>query len=241
MVNLTDSYRIIELTKTDSTNEEAKRLIKDGSAINGMVIIAAEQDSGHGRYGRVWESPKGNLYTSIILKLDESLQKIPQISFVTALAVGKVLEDILPEEFAVQYKWPNDVLVNKKKISGILLESLNSWLIIGVGINVDNCPQGLQNPVISMNECGSKGLLPRDLLIKLVSFFVEILNLWQNAGFKPIRATWLSQAYKLNEEIDVNLSDKKMAGVFNGISAEGELELLLAGEKKFISSGEVFF
>jgi BirA family biotin operon repressor/biotin-[acetyl-CoA-carboxylase] ligase len=237
---------ITKLKTIDSTNEEAKRLIKSGHAQDGQIIIAEEQTGGHGRYDRVWHSPIGNLYASIILNLDYELQKISEISFVTAVALGEMLAEILPDEYKIEYKWSNDVLVNRHKISGVLLESVTNgaggwWLVVGVGVNIRNKPEGLQNKAICLAQCGGEGISPDELLAKFMLFWGNQLNLWKNNGFGCIRDAYLKRACKINEVIDVNLPNEKLRGIFNGISINGELELLIDGDVRLISSGDVFF
>ncbi|MCE3233328.1 MAG: birA [Rickettsiaceae bacterium] len=229
----------------DSTNEEAKRLINFGEAVHGQVIIADQQTGGHGRYGRKWESPTGNLYMSLILKLSANLEKIAQISFVMALAVGQALLEILPQNSILQYKWPNDVLVNKKKISGILLESIvkgsNINLIVGVGVNIANAPKNVGIPVTCLKNCGLLEVTSEQLFTKILELFEKELNLWQNGEFSYIRDRWLQYAYKINEQIEVNLGGQKMSGIFKGVNSDGELELLIDGNLKLIPAGEVYF
>jgi BirA family biotin operon repressor/biotin-[acetyl-CoA-carboxylase] ligase len=244
-VNFPDGYNLIKHDKIDSTNEEAKRLIKSNSVHHGLVITAEEQSSGHGRYGRVWESPKGNLYTSVILKLEGDLQTISQVSFVAAVAVGQVLAEILPDS-EIQYKWPNDILAGQKKICGILLESVGGnydygWFVVGIGINVENCPHKMPFPATYMKRLNESCISAAELLPKIITSLDNQLNMWQNKGFSPIRKAWLAKAYKLKEEIQVNLHGERVEAIFKGINSEGELEISIDGKKLLINSGEVFF
>jgi BirA family biotin operon repressor/biotin-[acetyl-CoA-carboxylase] ligase len=236
---------LLEFPTLDSTNEEAKRLIKNGCAQDFQVILAHEQYAGRGRSGKVWQSPPGNLYCSVLVSLSGDLKKNAQISFVAAIAIGEVLAEILPDEFNIQYKWPNDVYIGGKKIAGILLESVKSkgsnWFIIGVGVNIKWHPADLPTAATSLAYCDIKGISPKELIIKFMAAFENNIKLWQEAGFKSIKDAWLKKAYRLNEEITANFGNQTLVGIFSGMNNNGELELVSEGGKHLISSGEVFF
>ena len=106
----------------NSTNNEAKLLAASDNTPEGTVVWAKEQTAGKGRMNRSWMSPLGNLYSSIILRPDTTLADAAQIGFLPALAVGEMLTQFTYVS-SYAFKWPNDVLLNKKKVSGILLES----------------------------------------------------------------------------------------------------------------------
>lgn len=139
------AYRLVKVSETLSTNADAKAAAERGEP-EGLVIQAERQMAGKGRQGRVWDSPAGNLYASLLLRPNCSAEAAGHYSFVTALAVQATLAELLPQQ-PVTLKWPNDVLVNGKKISGILLEAaplsenIIPWLVIGVGINCLFHPQ----------------------------------------------------------------------------------------------------
>ncbi len=227
---------LTKLTAIDSTNDEAKRLIKSGAAVDWHVLSADTQTAGHGRYGRDWQSPLGNLYMSVTLKNIWGLQKAAQISFVAAVALGEVIDS--PQ---VQYKWPNDVLIGGKKVAGILIESLDNWLVVGVGVNISEAPKNVNNPATSLAESADIGLSCGEFLEKFIYVFENQLNFWQKAGFSYIRDAWLKKAYKINEEITVNLGNETFVGVFEGLTADGELRIRCGNGVRTVGSGEVFF
>jgi BirA family biotin operon repressor/biotin-[acetyl-CoA-carboxylase] ligase len=105
-----------------STNDEARRLAASG-APHGTVIHADEQAAGRGRFGRTWYSPPGNLYLSVLLRVDLPPERVSELSFVTALTVADAVDALLPKQMKSTLKWPNDVLVNDGKIAGILVET----------------------------------------------------------------------------------------------------------------------
>jgi BirA family biotin operon repressor/biotin-[acetyl-CoA-carboxylase] ligase len=119
------NFIIHDYDKVDSTNNLAHQLAKSGNITHNHVILSKEQNAGKGRYGRVWESPIGNLYFSILLKPDKDIVSSTLLSFVAVTAMGIAINEISNNEIPVQYKWPNDILISGKKIAGLLLESDN--------------------------------------------------------------------------------------------------------------------
>ena len=134
-------WRVRELDATSSTNDDVKKAAEAGEA-EGLVVVAKRQTAGRGRHGRVWESPEGNLYCSMLLRPADMQATGAFYSFVAALALRDTVAALLPGA-AVTLKWPNDVLVGGRKIAGILLEGGPQWLVIGIGLNVPPCaPRG---------------------------------------------------------------------------------------------------
>lgn len=126
---------IIRYPELDSTNEEARRLIKRGKS-EGVVVIADRQTNGRGKPGSSWESPPGNLYFSAILKPFRSPADLAPLTLFSALAARAAILDLA--DLPVVVKWPNDLLVHGRKVAGILVEGLGDGnLVVGIGINVN--------------------------------------------------------------------------------------------------------
>ena len=144
-VVLPAGYRLAAFESLDSTNAQARRMATDGVP-DGTVVWAASQTAGRGRQGRQWQSPKGNLYCSIVIRPEMPAAEAAQLSFVTALALGDAVSDLLPGGAELHYKWPNDLLLGGCKLAGILLESSGAvggrldWLVVGAGLNVADHP-----------------------------------------------------------------------------------------------------
>ena len=136
-----------------STSDEAMRLAAQG-APHGTVVHADQQTTGRGRLSRRWFSPPGNLYLSIILRLEHSRIAQREVGFVAALAVADAIDAMLPPRVRATLKWPNDVLVNDGKISGILLEQADSALVLGIGVNVLQEPSHVTYKVSTLVGCG---------------------------------------------------------------------------------------
>jgi len=150
--------------------------------------------------------------------------------------------DIRNEKDAVQLKWPNDVLINGKKIAGILLESVkvenNYYLIIGIGINIVYHPNNIDQPTTSLVSENLLPIKPQALLEILIENFEKYYQIWHNQGFSFIRERWLEHAYKLHENITVKHQNDLLAGIFKDIDNTGRIILQLPS-KKIISFSTV--
>ena len=239
--------KLEHLGEIDSTNDEVRRRAENGE-IGPIWISAKSQTKGRGRRGREWESKDGNLYTTGLYTLAIGAKQAANLSFVAALAVRNTIAHYLPNRM-VKLKWPNDVLVDDKKIAGILLESWLSHgeikIAIGIGINIVAAPQ---DP--NINACTIQEFLPskmpapsrEDVLELLASSFESYLGLWREQGFERIRLDWISHAIGLGEQVVVRLHDSEKVGIFKDINSSGEL-VLGHEDKSFelISAGDVFF
>lgn len=139
----------------------------------------------------------------------------------------------------LQHKWPNDVLIDGKKISGILLEkkSNSNWLIIGIGINVNHAPLPGTTCISNYGESVSN----MDLLKELIINFNKLRKQWLFDGFYAIREMWLKKAFKMNEQISVKLADKLYEGIFADIDKSGKLVLQQKdGSLIYFDAGELF-
>jgi BirA family transcriptional regulator, biotin operon repressor / biotin---[acetyl-CoA-carboxylase] ligase len=249
--NLLNNYHLLSYDVLDSTNEEAKRLAA-GGASHGAVIWARRQTAGRGRLQRQWVSEEGNLFVSLLLEPQVEFETASQLSFVAAVAAIEALKPIVPHE-KLGCKWPNDILLNGKKLGGILLESFATpneqkknkerrWVIVGVGINVDSAPEGLDFPASSLKEAGVEIISAKIVLARFVHHFIETYDLWQAKGFAPIRKAWLEHAWGIGKKLEVRLPDEKFNGVMKGIDRSGMLQVTLpGGRNRNVSAGDVFF
>ncbi|MEQ9116340.1 MAG: biotin--[acetyl-CoA-carboxylase] ligase [Rickettsiales bacterium] len=248
MANWKNLKRIL-LNKVDSTNLEAKRFLQSRPKEE-LVIVANEQSSGYGRSGKDWVSPKGNLYFSIILFPECSLEKSAQLSFVAALALYEVLERVLvSNRNEIKLKWPNDVLINGKKVAGIILESVSSGqskktnsLIIGVGLNVNSKIVSDEFEATTLLESHAKELRIDYYLNQFISNLESLYKSWKDKGFEPIRKSWLDKAYNINKKVSILGQKKKISGIFTDLDNNGNLLLKMSnGEIKEISGGSIYF
>ena len=206
-----------------STNDEAMRLTREGAA-HGTVVHADQQTAGRGRLARRWLSPPGNLYASIVLRLDAPTSRSAEVGFVASLAVADAIEAMLPRQTRASLKWPNDVLVREAKIAGILLEQADDSLILGIGVNVLHAPDGMPYPVATI--AGSGGIATVDVtLSRLLTTLANWLEIWQRDGFAPIRAAWVARAHPPGSPLRVTAGERVIEGRFADLAQDGALIL----------------
>lgn len=243
---LPPGWTVVAFDTIGSTNDEALRRAEAG-APEGTVITASRQEGGRGRRGRAWSSPPGNAYSSTIVRPNGPPDRAAQLGFVAALAVCDAVTTGLPPSRAVRLKWPNDVLVDGCKISGILLESAVSadgrveHVVIGTGINVAAAPPttAASYPTASLHDLGDGRDAPAVLRAYLQALAAR-LQQWRQ-GFTGTRADWLSRAAWLGERVAVSLGHERVEGRFAGLDVDGALLLQPdGGDVRRIVSGEVF-
>lgn len=250
-LQLPSPYRLVELECVDSTNLEAKRLAEKG-ARDCTVVWAKRQTAGRGRRGREWVSVEGNLYFSILLRMPYPMETMSQLSFVAANAVADAVQVAAPRGSFVNVKWPNDVLLEGKKIAGILLEGepnmktgMFDWLVLGIGVNVATHPvvEDGAYPATSLAAEGvtGDGLDVAAVLDTLAKRFLAGLVTWRNLGFGPIRRHWLARAKGVGGPVTVRLPNETLEGVFGALDENGALILHLDGQpNRVITAGDVF-
>ncbi len=242
---ISPAYRVISCDTIGSTNDEAKRLARAGGE-EGILVWALEQTAGRGRRGRPWASPPGNLYVSLILRPACPAGQAAQLGFVGALAVGAMLGGLGPAFGILSYKWPNDVLMNGRKIAGILLESemgrggALAFLVVGVGVNLAAAPPDTEFPATSIAAEGHLPPTPAAALEAFARHFEAWTGCWRAEGFAPVRAAWRARAIGLGDPIRVRLETATLHGRFLDIDEQGALLLEAEGECRRISAGDVF-
>jgi BirA family biotin operon repressor/biotin-[acetyl-CoA-carboxylase] ligase len=241
-----EGYALKAFETIDSTNEEARRLAVAGE--RGPVWISAgRQTAGRGRRGRAWESPPGNLSATLFLRPERSAADCAQLSFVAAISASDMISRYATAA-TVRVKWPNDVLADGRKISGILLESSSTggdhpdWLAVGIGANLVEYPEGTEFPATSLAALGVAAPQPRDALTALAGSWAKWYDIWMTKGFGDIRDAWLARAAGLGTRIRARLQNEETSGVFEGIDASGALMLRESQDRvRTIAAGEVFF
>ena len=229
---MNNQAQVYYFSNLDSTSKYLKELISQGVSSN-TVIWADKQSQGKGRQGREWISPPGGLYFSVLLF--SSIPVKPAFSLVAGEAVVEALK--LFSNKNIQIKWPNDIMVSGRKVAGILCESLNKNLIVGVGLNIKHpakIPKKLKGKIgyLSDIEC-----IPREkILEKILTHLFLYWEHFQKEGFSPFRERQLQLAYLLNREIIVDDCRGRMVDY----GPSGELILLTEeNERKKIIQGSV--
>lgn len=229
-----------------STNDEAKRLAAEG-APEGTLVQATSQSMGHGRQGRRWESPAGNLYCSLILRPACSPGEAAHYAFIAALAIRDAIAPFLNADHELRLKWPNDLLVDGAKISGILLESVLrpgggvEWLVIGLGVNIVSHPDIPDIRTTSVHAAGGAGISPRHVLAAFCAAFAVWRARQSQFGFAPVRRAWLAAAQDAGQPVRIRHGGEDMDGIFVDLDESGALVLELEnGMRKRIMAGDVF-
>jgi len=238
-----DDWNIYHFSKIGSTNDSAKSHSMTAHEEK-FGIISDIQISGKGRRGREWASPEGNLYSSLGFSLDYmDFNNIGEVAFIVSLAVRDTILELAPKlEDNLKLKWPNDVLINGKKISGILLEKTDDYLIVGVGVNIVELPN-INNILYQATSLKNEGfeISRDDFLQTYVRKFDYWLQTRKDNSFKLIRDNWLKSAKGINTEIKVNYPTKSISGKFIGLDENGGLLLEADGKTQTIYAGDVFF
>lgn len=229
---------ITRLAEVGSTNDW---LIERAEALaDGHWVIAGRQTAGRGRRGRVWSDGAGNLMASVLVKPGADEAAVQQLSFVAALALWDALTPSLPAE-RLRLKWPNDLLLDGAKLSGILLERQGGAVVVGFGVNIASAPELPDRPAISLTAAGIDTPAPAKLLDRLTQSFAARRAEWRDQGFAVTRDHWLARAAGLGDRIVARFGEEALAGRFEGLDADGALALRLDdGRLRAIHAGEVF-
>lgn len=236
---------IIYFEVTDSTNIQAKRLAEEGVP-HGTLIVAGRQEAGRGRRGRFWESPEGSgIFMTIVLRPDFSPGQASMLTIVAAMAVAKAIRTSL--SLPAQIKWPNDIILNGKKICGILTEMNTDidtihYVVIGIGINVSNESFEGEAAAIATSLFRESGAeVSRSALIEAVwEQFESYYESFCGAGdLSEIQEEY--NDYLVNKDRQVRILDPKepFCGTAKGIAENGELIVETEHGVRRVSSGEV--
>lgn len=216
----------------ESTQKIAHRLAYEG-AKTGTVVIAEEQVSGRGRMDRKWYSPKHTgIWMSLIIRPAISLSKAPQLTLLAAVSIVQAIEEVTG--LSPDIKWPNDILINGKKVTGILTElqaeadRINS-IIIGVGMNVnqlqEDLPSELQTVASSLAIETGRKIARAELIRSIFSHFEKMYELYLAEGFYPIKLLWESYAISIGKQIKARTLTATIEGKAIGITEDGVLQL----------------
>ena len=221
-----------------STNDEARKycLLPHRKTL----IRAAMQTDGRGRRGRQWISNAGNLFFSLALEFE--LKNSGMLVLISALSVAQALEKLNKSQ-DIKLKWPNDVLLNRKKISGILIEKgEGDYLIVGVGVNIVSAPENheLLYPTTSLLQNGIDCSAEDFLRAFVHEFNLNLASVEQNRK-EYLQSEWLKRAYNLGEKIVIHGEKNDEVGTFVGIDENMCLLLQQKGKIKKILVGDVFF
>jgi BirA family transcriptional regulator, biotin operon repressor / biotin---[acetyl-CoA-carboxylase] ligase len=229
-----------------STNAEA--LARAGAGEPGPLWITAErQTAGRGRRGRSWVSEPGNLHATLLLTDPGPAERAAELSFVAALAAHDAIAETAPAlGVRLKLKWPNDVLIDRAKVAGILIEGERApgaplAVVLGIGVNCRHHPAGTAYPATSLAAAGAT-VGADELFAALSRTMLHRLAQWaRGTGFRSIRADWLARAVGLGEDIRVVLGGEVLEGRFERLTDAGHLALRARdGTERTVAAGDVF-
>ena len=239
-------YYFPELKSTNIIAKE-KTLHRAEGINEGTLIIAERQSAGKGRLGRKWFSPAGGIWLSIILYPQLSPSYISRITLMTAVAVVKAIK--ICTQIESQIKWPNDILINEKKVCGILTEmsaelDIINWVVVGIGINANidhqDFPEDIQKNTISLKEILGKKVLRVKLVQTFLQEFEKYYESLKRREFSSILKEWKLYSHTLGKKIRVDMGERIITGEAMDINEEGALILKKGdGELVEIISGTI--
>ena len=229
----------------DSTNAEIFRRLDAGTRAP-FVLLAERQTAGRGRRGRVWASPFAeNLYCSVVLRVDGGMSQVEALSLTVGLAVARALQGCGVD--GARLKWPNDVLVDGRKISGILLELAGDpadvcHVVIGVGINVNmavDAPAVIDQPWTSVRQCLGRTLDRNELAAELLLQLRDCLAIHWQHGFAGLREEWEALHAWRGRAVALTAGSNATLGVVLGVDERGAIRLSVDGVDRSFSGGEL--
>lgn len=230
----------------DSTNTKAQELAEKGYP-SGTLVVADKQESGKGRRGRSWVSPSGiGIFMTLMIKPDINPNNASMLTLVAALAVAKAITSVTGEEAMI--KWPNDIVVNGKKVCGILTEMNAQFdyinhIVVGIGINVHNesFPEEISQMASSlMIEAGGKRFHRAQIIAETMSYFEQYYDTFlKTQDLSALVREYDELLVNMNKAVRVLDPKEPFDGKAMGITPKGELIVDTWESRKLVSSGEV--
>ena len=230
----------------DSTNAELLRRLASGPVASGAVVVAEQQTAGRGRRGREWVSPFAkNIYFSLAWNFSGGAAALDGLSLVVGLSVVEALEALGVQGAAL--KWPNDVLLDDKKLAGVLLEIAGDatglcHVVIGVGLNVNMAlgeAHGITQAWTSLQQSMGQVMDRSQVLNALLLRLIANVKRFETEGLAPFAQAWLRYDAFIEKEVAVSLGERQIIGIAKGITDKGLLQLEVNGELQTFNGGEV--
>ena len=234
--------KIYHFDNIDSTNIFSKKLIKK-DAIQGTVVVSDIQMKGRGRKDRNWFSPKGGLWFSIILYPKLSVNKSILVTMIASISVSQSIIKLTNTKPVI--KWPNDILINKKKVCGILTETevkkgKIEYMIVGIGLNVNNkLNDELSKSATSLIEEINKDISIQDLLKDILVNFDNNYKLLNKKDFLQIRKLWLNFSNIIGRKVKIKEEESEIIGNVIDFSEDGSLIIESENKRKKIIFGDL--
>jgi len=216
------NYKLLFFGKIPSTQSYAHDLIARRGAADHTAVVAAAQSAGRGRYRRTWVSHHGNLYVSFIF---DAPRRDARRSYAVAVAVA---ESLISLGVDAQIKWPNDIMVKGRKISGILIEYNNDFVVVGIGVNIKS------NPTVSASYKTTRlGRYCSASAMDVLGLIMKNLDIWRSADFEKVRTRWMALAMGINKMVEYRGESVQLLG----INVQGAL-MLRRGNEDILGYGD---
>lgn len=236
--------KIIQLDVVDSTNNFTANLLKSGELVHGTVILADEQTAGKGQRGSTWLSEGGsNVIMSVFVEHDNlTVENQDAINHWVSLSILSLLKKY---NISAQVKWPNDILVDGKKISGVLIENQlsNAVLrssIIGIGLNVNQHDFG-DLPATSIRMSTGQFHLVKEIAFQLISALNESKGSLNNENRTELKERYHQNLWKIGERVQFFENDELISGTLIGTNAQGLLQINVNGEIRIFDLKQIKF
>jgi BirA family biotin operon repressor/biotin-[acetyl-CoA-carboxylase] ligase len=245
-LNLPHGYSVLKLNTVGSTNDELKNKALNESVEEGIAIWSLVQTSGKGRQNRRWISEIGNMYISVLFRPNCYLTDAAQLGFLPVIAANKALKSLINRLSGLKYKWPNDLLLNKKKIGGTLLEAGfdkkfdSTWVVVGFGMNLKHFPKNTSFPASSIKDELGVELKIEKLVESYISNLAVLYSKWSEEGFEPIRKKWLNFGHEVGEPLIIKFSKESITGLFCDLDENGSLVIKTNNGLRRVSAGDVY-
>ena len=225
-----------------STSDECIARAEHGEPA-GLAVLARRQTRARGSRGRSWSEPaSGNLAVSVLLRPDADLLTPAVWPFIAGLALHQALSGTPAIGARLQLKWPNDVMLDGRKLAGILVERGHGggrdWLVIGFGANLAAAPELPGRAAACMAELGAPAA-PEAVAARLLASLDDWCAVWRREGFDAIKAAWLARAHPVGTPLFVTMHGVERVGCFAGLGADGALLLRGDDGEQRIDTGEI--
>jgi BirA family biotin operon repressor/biotin-[acetyl-CoA-carboxylase] ligase len=230
-------WRLATYDQIGSTSDLCRSLAEAGEP-EGFAVLAKLQTKGRGSRGRTWQSDRGNLFLSVLLRPIGPVRESGLWALLAGVAIAEALEGV----DGIALKWPNDILLNGAKLGGVLVDSTTdesgglAWLVIGMGLNLAHAPEGLDRAVASLDGRFTPEALAARILDRIAHWRrVRILE-----GFSEMRAAWLKHALPKGTVMQIRLRQGIVSGRFEGIGEDGRLMLHTGERVQGFATGEIW-
>ena len=234
--------RVVTYDVIGSTNAEALIQARTMDA-DACLFVAERQTAGRGRLNRRWDSEPGNVFATLLVRLELRDQPVSGLVFVAALAIWRTVRDLVAPRCGVRIKWPNDVLIDGQKVAGVLIETVTGehgdFAAIGVGLNVVSHPATpMLYPATSLAACGS-GAQSAEVVELLSRHLRDNLNRWRTFGFAPLCEDYKRVAFKFGEIVSISTAHRVLTGRFVDVTASAIVLRAEDGAEVHVAAGDM--